>query len=113
VVGDVGLALQRSPFYEKELDVVISCSYGPGRYDPAYEEEGLDYPYAYVRWTAERNMGEYLRQIAAKRINPELFVEQVIPFEQAAHAYALLQAAEESRPLGVLLDYNVPLREVE
>jgi threonine dehydrogenase-like Zn-dependent dehydrogenase len=113
VVGEVGLGLQRSPFYEKELDVVISCSYGPGRYDTSYEEEGLDYPYAYVRWTAERNMGEYLQQIAAKHITPELFVEKVVPFEQAAYAYDLLQAAEENRPLGVLLDYHVPLGEVE
>jgi threonine dehydrogenase-like Zn-dependent dehydrogenase len=59
VVGDVGLHLKRQPFYEKEIDFLISCSYGPGRYDETYEEEGIDYPYAYVRWTENRNMQEY------------------------------------------------------
>ena len=111
IVGEVGLGLQRSPFYQKEIDLVISCSYGPGRYDISYEEEGVDYPYAYVRWTEERNMGEYLRQIAEKHMQPELFVEKIIPFEQAAYAYNLLQASED-RPLGVLLDYHLQLDEV-
>jgi threonine dehydrogenase-like Zn-dependent dehydrogenase len=111
VLGDVGLGLQRSPFYEKELDLVISCSYGPGRYDVAYENEGIDYPYDYVRWTARRNMQEYLRQIAAKRLNPSLFVEKIIPFEQASEAYGLLEASTD-RPLGIVLDYHSNLGQV-
>jgi len=56
VVGAVGMEIDRSPFYEKELDFLISCSYGPGRYDPLYEEKGIDYPIGYVRWTENRNM---------------------------------------------------------
>ena len=64
LVGDVGLDLQRADFYSKELDFLISTSYGPGRYDVKYEEGGLDYPLAYVRWTEGRNMAEYLRLIA-------------------------------------------------
>ena len=68
VVGDVGLSLKRSPFYEKEIDFLISCSYGPGRYDPGYEESGVDYPLPYVRWTENRNMQEYLQLLAEKRL---------------------------------------------
>ena len=64
VVGDVGLGLQRSPFYDKEIDFLISTSYGPGRYDPAYEEMGRDYPLAYVRWTENRNVQAYLQLVA-------------------------------------------------
>jgi threonine dehydrogenase-like Zn-dependent dehydrogenase len=111
IVGDVGLGLQRSPFYEKELDLVISCSYGPGRYDPSYENEGIDYPYDYVRWTAHRNMQEYLRQMAAKRIRPSLFAEKIIPFEQASEAYDLLEASM-GRPVGILLDYHLNLDKI-
>lgn len=112
VVGDVGLGLQRATFYEKELDLVISCSYGPGRYDVSYEDEGIDYPYAYVRWTEGRNMQEYLRQIAANKMNPNFFVEKIIPFEQASEAYALLQTSE-NRPLGILFDYHLNLDDVD
>ena len=68
LVGDVGLNLNRGDFYAKEIDFFISTSYGPGRYDARYEEEGLDYPISYVRWTENRNMGEYLRLIADGRV---------------------------------------------
>ena len=64
VVGDVGLDLKRHDMYEKELELRMSTSYGPGRYDPVYEDEGRDYPYGYVRWTEGRNMEEYLRLLA-------------------------------------------------
>src|SRR6185312_16190136 len=69
VVGDVGLDLKRADLYKKELDFLISCSYGPGRYDPSYEESGQDYPLAYVRWTENRNMEAYLRLLAAGQIH--------------------------------------------
>lgn len=106
VVGDVGLGLRRSPFYEKELDVLISTSYGPGRYDEAYEEKGIDYPYAYVRWTEKRNMEEYLRLLAEGKVNFSRLVGGIYPIEQAPEAYQSLQQGGE-RPLAVLLDYHL------
>jgi len=105
VVGDVGLGLNRSPFYEKELDLLISTSYGPGRYDERYEEKGLDYPYAYVRWTEQRNMEEYLKLISEGKLNFNRLVSKIYPIEEAPRAYQALQ--EEDRPLAVLLDYHL------
>ncbi|MBE0604569.1 MAG: Gfo/Idh/MocA family oxidoreductase, partial [Deltaproteobacteria bacterium] len=104
VVGAVGLGLERSPFYEKEIDFLISCSYGPGRYDEVYEERGLDYPYSYVRWTENRNMSEYLRLVAegGVRIGPVL--EREYDIDQAVSAYEELKTGA-SKPLGVLLRY--------
>src|SRR5262249_13183991 len=65
VVGDVPIRIQRDKIYKKEIDFLISTSYGPGRYDPAYEEKGQDYPFGYVRWTEGRNLEEVLRLVAA------------------------------------------------
>ena len=106
VVGDVGLSLKRNPFYEKELDFLISCSYGPGRYDQSYEEKNIDYPYAYVRWTEKRNMEEYLRLIAEKKIDFAKLVDRTFSFIDAPKAYDELRR-DENRPLAVLLHYNV------
>lgn len=106
VVGDVGLGLKRSPFYEKEIDFLISCSYGPGRYDAHYEEQGLDYPYAYVRWTEKRNMQAYLRLVAEGKIRLDAILEAEYELAQAPEAYAALQAGA-TKPLGVLLRYPV------
>ena len=63
IVGDVGLNVDRSVFYRKEIDLLMSTSYGPGRYDPAYEIDGHDYPYGHVRWTLNRNMQAYLEMV--------------------------------------------------
>jgi predicted dehydrogenase/threonine dehydrogenase-like Zn-dependent dehydrogenase len=104
VVGAVGLGLRRSPLYEKEIDFLISCSYGPGRYDASYEQTGIDYPYAYVRWTENRNMQEYLRLIAEGKISLGQILEREYPVDRAQGAYELLQKAVE-KPLGVLLTY--------
>ncbi len=104
VVGAVGLGLQRSPFYEKEIDFLISCSYGPGRYDDEYERQGVDYPYAYVRWTENRNMQEYLRLIAEGKVHLESILEREYAIADASAAYQELQSAAE-KPLGVLLRY--------
>ena len=104
VVGAVGLGLQRSPFYEKELDLLISSSYGPGRYDSQYEEEGVDYPYAFVRWTENRNMGEYLRLVGSGKVRLELILEREYDVAEAAQAYTELQNTAQ-KPLGVLLRY--------
>jgi predicted dehydrogenase/threonine dehydrogenase-like Zn-dependent dehydrogenase len=120
VVGDVGLGLRRSDIYEKELDVLISTSYGPGRYDPTYEVEGHDYPIGYVRWTENRNMEEYLRQLAAGKITLEGIPEERYPVDGAPEAYAALKR-ETERPLLVLLSYperaeatarTIPLRTI-
>jgi len=105
IVGAVGLNLERHEFYKKELDILISTSYGPGRYDEKYERTDIDYPYAYVRWTENRNMGEYLNLLANGKINIESLVERVYRIEEAGKAYEELRAAE-AKPLIVLLEYN-------
>jgi len=104
LVGDVGLNLNRADFYQKELDFFISTSYGPGRYDHIYEEQGLDYPVAYVRWTENRNMAEYLRLIAEDKLNVKSLVAKTYPLEQAPQAYEALKNPAE-KPLMVLLSY--------
>lgn len=103
LVGDVGLNLNRADFYAKEIDFLISTSYGPGRYDQRYEEQGLDYPISYVRWTENRNMGEYLRLIADGRIQVAPLVALRYPIEEAGAAYAAIGGAD--KPLVALLTY--------
>ena len=90
VVGDVGLHLERADMYAREIDFFISCSYGPGRYDPAYEDQGRDYPLPYVRWTENRNMEEYLRLLADGRIKLDNMNPKIFPVDQAGQAYELL-----------------------
>jgi len=105
VVGDVGLNIARSDIYAKELDFLISTSYGPGRYDPVYEEEGQDYPLAYVRWTENRNMTEYLRLLSTGRVSLANMISEPFDIDQAATAYEQLAAPGE-KPLLVLLKYG-------
>ena len=106
LVGDVGLNLNRADFYQKELDFFISSSYGPGRYDANYEERGLDYPMAYVRWTENRNMAEYLRLVADGRIQLAPLVSTAFPLSDATAAYESLRDGH-TKPLMVLLSYPV------
>ena len=96
--------MARADIYAKELDVLISCSYGPGRYDPVYEEDGADYPLAYVRWTENRNMGEYLRLLATGRVRLDNMIQEPFPIDQAEEAYGRL-SGEGQKPLLVLLKY--------
>lgn len=103
VVGAVGLNLQRNPWYEKEIDLKISCSYGPGRYDATYEEEMLDYPLPYVRWTENRNMEEYLRLLAGKRVDFLALQPKEFAIDDAPKAYEILQ---KEKPLAMLLEYK-------
>jgi predicted dehydrogenase/threonine dehydrogenase-like Zn-dependent dehydrogenase len=103
LVGDVGLSLNRSDFYAKEIDFLISASYGPGRYDQRYEEGGLDYPIGYVRWTENRNMAEYLRLIAAGHVQVTPMVAARFTIEEATAAYAAIGGI--SKPLVALLTY--------
>jgi predicted dehydrogenase/NADPH:quinone reductase-like Zn-dependent oxidoreductase len=104
VVGDVGLGIAREELYAKEIDLLISTSYGPGRYDASYEEGGLDYPYAYVRWTENRNMQSYLELIATGQLTLGPLTASHLPVHEAAEAYRLLQAGHP-RPYTVLLQY--------
>lgn len=105
LVGDVGLNLVRGDMYEKELDFLISTSYGPGRYDRRYEEEGMDYPIPYVRWTENRNMVEYLRLLSERKLTVEPCIDAVYALADAHKAYEAL-ADQERRPLMVLLRYS-------
>lgn len=104
LVGNVGLGLRRQDMYTKELDFYISCSYGPGRYDPVYEEVGQDYPIAYVRWTENRNMKAYLKLLAEGRIDLTNLIGGSYDIDDAASAYASLEV-EGEKPIIVLLKY--------
>lgn len=104
IVGAVGLGLNRSPFYEKEIDFLISCSYGPGRYDDQYEKKGADYPFAYVRWTENRNMQEYLHLVTDGKVQLSQILEREYELSDVSKAYEELQSGTE-KPLGVLLRY--------
>jgi predicted dehydrogenase len=108
VVGAVGMTLPRDRFYEKELELRMSRSYGPGRYDPSYEEHGHDYPPGYVRWTEQRNLAEFLRLIASGDVDVDTLTTHRLRVEQAADAYALVSdgPADGTRPLGVVLAYD-------
>ena len=107
LVGVAGMEIEREDIYPKELDFLISTSYGPGRYDETYEEKGFDYPYAYVRWTENRNMEEYLREIGEGKIRLKNLIENVYPIERVEEAYEELQ--KPNRPLLVLLEYDPSL----
>lgn len=104
LVGVVGLELSRADFYEKELSFQVSCSYGPGRYDPAYEEGGHDYPIGFVRWTEQRNFEAVLDLMASGALDVGPLISHRFAFEQAADAFALLTSEEPS--LGILLTYS-------
>lgn len=104
LVGDVGLALNRADLYPKELDFLVSTSYGPGRYDPHYEEGGVDYPLPYVRWTENRNMQTYLDLLAAGSVKLHNLITESFEVDRADAAYAALQR-EVAKPMLVLLDY--------
>lgn len=103
IVGLVGMALDREPFYKRELDLRLSMSYGPGRYDPAYENEGHDYPLPYVRWTEARNMQAFLELVAGGRVTPAKLVTHRFPIAEAEAAYALMDGNEPY--LAILLTY--------
>lgn len=103
IVGLVGMTVDRDPFYKRELDIRLSMSYGPGRYDPAYEIEGHDYPLPYVRWTEQRNMEAFLELIADGRVTPSRLVTHRFPIDRAEDAYALMDGTEPY--LAILLEY--------
>ena len=103
LVGDVGLNIDRQDIYTKELDFRVSTSYGPGRYDRRYEEEGLDYPIGYVRWTENRNMTEYLRLLAEGKININDLIGEAHTIDEAAKAYSALDQTGTAGMLSLLM----------
>jgi polar amino acid transport system substrate-binding protein len=105
IVGAVPTGFSRPNYYKKELELRMSCSYGPGRYDPKYEERGLDYPYEYVRWTENRNMASFLTLVQNDRMHMNYVISHTFEFEQAEEAYDLIIQSSESY-LGVLLKYD-------
>ncbi|NQU60326.1 MAG: Gfo/Idh/MocA family oxidoreductase [Rhodospirillales bacterium] len=105
LVGDVGLNIERPDFYRKEIDLLMSTSYGPGRYDAAYEIDGNDYPFAYVRWTENRNMESYLDLVSSGRLNIEPLIDSIIPVDEAPATYKALAGGKDTKPLGVLISY--------
>jgi predicted dehydrogenase/threonine dehydrogenase-like Zn-dependent dehydrogenase len=104
-VGTVGMELERKLYYEKELDFRISRSYGPGRYDTAYEQKGRDYPIGHVRWTETRNLEAFLRFIAEGKLDLAPLITHRFPMDQAARAYDLITGRSAELFLGVLLEY--------
>jgi len=105
LVGDVPISFDRADVYAKEIDFLISSSYGPGRYDRHYEEGGLDYPAGYVRWTENRNMQAYLALLASGAVRIDDLVKVRYAVGDAVAAYESLQSAGVDRPLGVILTY--------
>ena len=103
LVGVTGLDLSRDLFYKKELSFQVSCSYGPGRYDQAYEQQGHDYPIGFVRWTEQRNFQAVLHALATGALCTEPLISHRFSIEQAAAAYELLSSSQPS--LGILLQY--------
>lgn len=106
IVGAVKMDVPRDPhFYRKELSLLMSCSYGPGRYDQEYETHGHDYPYGYVRWTQQRNMEAFLQLIAQKRINIAPLITHRFTIENAVEAYDIVMGKKQEHHIGILLQY--------
>ena len=107
IVGPVPMNIPREPhFYKKELELKISCSYGPGRYDPTYEEQGHDYPYGYVRWTENRNMEAFVKLLENQSVDVQPLVTHVFEIEDAEKAYDIVTGKVPERHLGMLLKYS-------
>jgi predicted dehydrogenase/threonine dehydrogenase-like Zn-dependent dehydrogenase len=105
VVGAVGMHLEREGLFQKEVDFSLSCSYGPGRYDPGYEEKGLDYPIGHVRWTEGRNMAEFLRMVAEGKVRVSPLVSRVDSIDDAASAYDAITRGDGDT-IAALLRYD-------
>jgi predicted dehydrogenase/threonine dehydrogenase-like Zn-dependent dehydrogenase len=105
-VGTVGMDIERKAYYEKELDFRVSRSYGPGRYDAAYEQKGRDYPIGHVRWTETRNMEAFLQLLADDKINVSALISHRFPVERAQQAYDLITGKSRGSFLGVVLQYS-------
>lgn len=106
IIGAVPTGFSRTDYYKKELDLRMSCSYGPGRYDPQYEEHGHDYPIGYVRWTENRNMQAYIDLLIKNKLNMDTLISHVFDFADAPDAYRMI--LERSEPFcGILIRYDI------
>jgi predicted dehydrogenase/threonine dehydrogenase-like Zn-dependent dehydrogenase len=105
IVGTMPIEFDRRTVYERELEVRMSTSYGPGRYDRSYEEEGLDYPLPYVRWTENRNVQAFLNLVAAGDVRPDLLDTEVVDFENAVNVYNAMETGQQ-RNLAVVFRYS-------
>ena len=106
IVGVTGMDIPRTPFYEKEIDLRISCSYGPGRYDSTYEEKGIDYPIGYVRWTEKRNMEAILNLLADGKLDFKTLITHKIPISEALRAYDIITGKIKEKYTGILIEYS-------
>ncbi len=109
VVGAVAMDIPRSPFYEKEVQLTIACSYGPGRYDPLYEEKGIDYPPHYVRWSERRNMEHFVQLLESGAVSTEYITTHSFAIQDIAQAYRLITTKESSKDYqpycGIVVSY--------
>jgi predicted dehydrogenase/threonine dehydrogenase-like Zn-dependent dehydrogenase len=111
-VGAFGMDIPRKTYYAKELNLIVSRSYGPGRYDPNYEEYGHDYPRGYIRWTEGRNISAIIDLLADEKINVAPLITHRFPIEEADEAYHLISGKAKTPFLGVLLTYPIHLNNV-
>jgi len=105
IVGVVGMNIPYQTYYNKELSVVLSRSYGPGRYDKIYEEEGIDYPIGYIRWTEQRNMEEFLNLVVHKNVKFDKIITHRFGIEDAEMVYKTI-IEEKDEPVGILFTYD-------
>lgn len=106
MVGNVPTGFSREPhYYRKELELKMSCSYGPGRYDPGYEEKGIDYPAGYVRWTERRNMEAFQDLVHSGKISIDYLTTHVFKLEDAPKAYDMILNKTDPH-LGIMIEYN-------
>jgi predicted dehydrogenase/threonine dehydrogenase-like Zn-dependent dehydrogenase len=106
IIGEVGMHIERRAYYEKELKLVVSRSYGPGRYDPAYEAHGVDYPLPYVRWTEGRNMQSFLDLLARNDVQVDSLITHRFPIEKAESAYQLVTGERSEPVIAIALEYD-------
>jgi predicted dehydrogenase/threonine dehydrogenase-like Zn-dependent dehydrogenase len=108
LIGDVGMTIERRPFFEKEIELIVSRSYGPGRYDPAYELHGADYPLPYVRWTEQRNMQSFVELAARGGVDVASLITHRYAIADAQDAYDVVTGKTDERAIAIVLEYEGP-----